>query len=105
MDLMEELSGYTSQAQLKTLHIAGKYNGTTIEENDIGDQDSLPPIEDGPPKKEHRGGQLFTSWRHKIGINKDQLRQRDQQCFAVACVFFISSSPPPSAAADSTAPS
>ena len=32
--------------QLKTLHIAGKYNGTMIEENDIGDQDSLPPVEE-----------------------------------------------------------
>ena len=32
--------------RLKTLHIAGGYNGTMIEENDIGDQDSLPPIEE-----------------------------------------------------------
>ena len=32
--------------QLKTLHIAGKYNGTTIAEREIGDQDSLPPIEE-----------------------------------------------------------
>ena len=32
--------------QLKTLHIAGKYNGTMIDETDIGDLDSLPPIEE-----------------------------------------------------------
>ena len=32
--------------QLKTLHIAGTYNGTMIAERDIGDEDSLPPIEE-----------------------------------------------------------
>ena len=32
--------------QLKTLHIAGKYNGTIIAERDIGHRDCLPPIEE-----------------------------------------------------------